>query len=274
MLIAGKQVRSESGRYYKVYDHTGKKLLANVNRGSRKDIRDAVEAAANALDSWSKITAYNRGQILYRMAEMLSSRFEEFAQKIALQTGADQQEARHEVQAGLERLIHFAGWADKYVGTVNPVTQTDFNITYPEAIGVTALIAPEKNPLLGLVAKMAGAFAAGNASVIVPSQEHPLSATDFIEVLDASDVPAGVINIVTGQHEELAPVLAEHRGVGMLDFSGTPELAKRVEELSVSNVKRLAVDTNPDFDWFNQAQGRNYIRRYLEFKTVWITSGY
>ncbi len=267
MLIGGKQVRSESGRYYKIHDRTGKTLLANANLGSRKDIRDAVEAAQTALPGWMKTTPYNRGQILYRMAEMLSSRAEEFAQKIVLQTGCEMGPAQEEVKSSIEQLLHYAGWTDKYVGTVNPVTQTDFNITVPEPVGITALIAPNEFPLLGLISKLAPAFAMGNASVIVPSETYPLSATDFIEVLDASDVPSGTINIVTGKHEELAPTLAEHRGVHMMDFSGEPELAKKVEELSVSNLKRVYTNAS-------QNDPRSVLRRYLEFKTVWITSGY
>ncbi|MBI2069915.1 MAG: aldehyde dehydrogenase family protein [Elusimicrobia bacterium] len=275
MLIGGKQVRTESGRYYKVYDPSGKKLLANVNQGSRKDIRDAVEAAAGALGSWNKTTAYNRGQILYRMAEMLSSRFDEFAQKISLQTDCSADEARAEVQISLDRLLYYAGWADKYTGSVNPVTQTDFNITYPEAVGIAALIAPQDFPLAGLISKLAPAFASGNASVIVPSQTYPLSATDFIEILDSSDVPSGVVNIVTGFHNELVPILAEHRNVGLIDFTGLPDMGKKVEELSAANLKRVHADTDPGFDWLGPtAQGRAWIRRYLEFKTVWITSGY
>ncbi|MEK7287095.1 MAG: aldehyde dehydrogenase family protein [Elusimicrobiota bacterium] len=274
MLIGGKQVRTESGRYWKIFDHTGKQLLANMNLGSRKDIRDAVEAARNAWPGWAKATAYNRGQILYRMAEMLSSRAEEFTEKISLQTGVAPQAAREEVLISIKRLLYWAGWSDKYTGTVNPVAQTDFNITYPEPIGVAALVAPRTYPLAGFISKLAPAMVAGNTVVLVPSQAYPLTATDFIEVLDTSDVPSGVVNIVTGKPEELSPILAEHREIGMIDFSGPPDLAKKIEELSVSNLKRVWT-SGEQTDWLDpELQTRAQLRRYLEFKTVWITSGY
>ncbi|MBI4368636.1 MAG: aldehyde dehydrogenase family protein [Elusimicrobia bacterium] len=274
MLIGGKQVRTESGRYYKINAANGQKLLADVNQGSRKDIRDAVEAAHAALPGWSKTTAYNRGQILYRMAEMLSSRASEFAHAIAAQTGSSWEDAAGEVSLTIQRLLHYAGWSDKYTGSVNPVTQTDFNITYPEAVGVVALFAPNTRPLLGLISKLAPAFAAGNTSVVVASEQFPLSATDFIEILDSSDVPAGVINIITGLHEELLPTVAEHRAVGLIDVSGPAARVKIAEELSISNLKRVYHDPEMP-DWTSpEAQGRLWMRRYLEFKTVWITSGF
>lgn len=275
MLIGGKQVRSESGRYYKIFDSTGKNLLANVNWGSRKDIRDAVEAALKALPAWEKTRPYNRGQILYRMAEMLASRADEFAGKIRLQTGVPADSAQKEVVAAIERLLFYCGWADKYVGHVNPITQTDFNISYPEPVGVVALITPNTWPLLGLISKLAPALAAGNTMVLVPSETYPLTATDFIEVLETSDIPSGVINIVTGKHAELAPVLAGHRAVNLIDFSGRTELAKEIEELSIANLKRTYTGAHPTTDWLSPAaQGRHWLRRYMEFKTVWITSGY
>jgi len=269
MFIGGKQVRSESGRYFKATASDGKTLLANVPMGSRKDIRNAVEAAAKAGHSWNKATPYLRGQILYRITEMLQSRSNEFTQAIVSQTGKSTQDAQKEIEVCLSRLLYYAGWSDKYTGTVNPVTQTDFNITYPDPVGVVGIVAPQDPPLLGLISKLAPALAAGNTVILIPSESYPLCATLLIEVLETSDIPPGVINIVTGRHEELAPVLAEHRGVHGMDFSGSPEMGKRIEELSVSNLKRTYVDS--DTDWFS-AQGRDHIRRYLEFKTVWITA--
>ncbi|MEK6543320.1 MAG: aldehyde dehydrogenase family protein, partial [Elusimicrobiota bacterium] len=275
MLVGGKQVRSESGRYYKVFDHTGKKLLANVNLGSKKDVRDAVEAALKAQEGWGKATAYNRGQILYRLAEMLESRAAEFAAKIVLQTGVKPETAATEVRVAVERTLYYAGWADKYTGNVNPVTQKDFNITYPEPVGVSALIAPDAWPLLGLINKIAPAMAAGAACIIVASEKYPLTATDLIEVIETSDVPGGAVNILTGKHDELAPAMASHRAIAMMDYTGTPQMGKQIEELSVSNLKRTYLETDKEPDQLSLiAQGRARLERYLEFKTVWITSGY
>ncbi len=270
MLIGGKQVRSESGRYYKIFSHD-EKLIADVPLGSRKDIRDAVEAALKAQSGWAKSTAYLRGQILYRSAEIFQSRSAELAQLISAQTGCDNTAAQKEVELSLNRILYYAGWTDKYTGNVNPVTQTDFNITYPEPMGVVGLVCPETPSLLALVSKIFPAIASGNAVIAVPSEKFPLAAAILIEVLDASDLPSGVINIVTGKTDELAPVLAEHRAVAAIDFSGTPELAKKIEELSVSNMKRTW--THEPKDWESRfAQGRSWMRRYLEFKTVWMTA--
>ncbi len=270
MLIGGKQVRSESGRYYKIFSHD-EKLIADVPLGSRKDIRDAVEAALKAQPGWSKSTAYLRGQILYRTAEILQSRFAELTQIISAQTGCSDSAAQREVELSLNRILYYAGWTDKYTGNVNPVTQTDFNITYPEPMGVVGLVSPETPSLLALVSKIFPAIASGNAVIAVPSEKFPLAASILIEVLDASDMPSGVVNIVTGKAEELAPVLAEHRAVAGIDFSGTPELAKKIEELSISNMKRTW--THEPKDWESRfAQGRSWMRKYLEFKTVWMTA--
>ncbi len=270
MLIGGKQVRSESGRYYKVFSHDGK-LIADVPLGSRKDIRDAVEAALKAQSQWSKSTAYLRGQILYRTAEILQSRFAELTQIVSAQTGCDNTSAQREVELSLNRILYYAGWTDKYTGNVNPVTQTDFNITYPEPMGVVGLVCPETPSLLALVSKIFPAIASGNAVIAVPSEKFPLAASILIEVLDASDLPSAVINIVTGKAEELAPILAEHRAVAGIDFSGTPELAKKIEELSTSNMKRTWAHDPKDWE-SSSAQGRSWMRRYLEFKTVWMTA--
>jgi aldehyde dehydrogenase (NAD+) len=270
MLIGGKQVRSESGRYYKVMAKDGK-LLADVPLGSRKDIRDAVEAAAKAFPGWAQSTAYLRGQILYRMAEILQSRSAELVDVIISQTGYSADSALAEVKASLRRILYYAGWTDKYTGSVNPVTQTDFNITYPEPMGVVGLVSPLEPSLLALISKVLPAIAMGNAVIALPSELYPLAAAILIEVIDASDMPAGVVNIVTGKADELAPILAEHRNVAGIDFSGTHELAKKVEELSISNMKRTWT-LSPE-DWLSESsQGRDWVRRYLEFKTVWITA--
>lgn len=270
MLIGGKQVRSESGRYYKVLAKDGA-LLADVPLGSRKDIRDAVELAAVSQPGWARKTPYLRAQILYRTAEILQSRSREIAEVLVAQTGVDAASARLETRESLKRILYYAGWTDKYTGAVNPVTQTDFNITYPEPMGVVGLIAPPAPSLLPLISKIFPAIAMGNVVVAVPSEPHPLAATILIEALDASDMPAGVVNIVTGNAEELAPVLAEHRGVAVVDFSGSSELGKKIEELSIGNMKRTW--TSALDDWFSKSsQGRAWVRRYLEFKTVWMTA--
>jgi aldehyde dehydrogenase (NAD+) len=187
------------------------------------------------------------------------------------QTGCEASLARQEVELSLGRILYYAGWTDKYTGNVNPVTQTDFNITYPEPMGVVGLVSPETPSLLALVSKIFPAIASGNAVIAVPSEKYPLAAQVLIEVLDASDMPAGVVNIVTGKAGELAPILAEHRAVSGLDFSGDRELAKKIEELSISNMKRIWVHNPADWE-SSQAQGRSWMRRYLEFKTVWMTA--
>ncbi|MBI4057309.1 MAG: aldehyde dehydrogenase family protein, partial [Elusimicrobia bacterium] len=264
---------SESGRYFRVLSTGKKTLLANVPLGSRKDIRDAVEAANKALAGWSRATPYLRGQILYRIAEILQGRASDLIQALVAQTGCSTASAEEEVSLSLQRLVYYAGWSDKYYGTVNPVTQTDFNITVPDSVGVVGIVTPQEPSLLGLISKLAPALAAGNTLVLVPSEHYPLAATIVVEVLDASDVPGGVVNVVTGKHEELSPILAEHRAVQGLDFSGSLEMSEKIEALSISNLKRVWVDFGKTTDWFNpQAQGRDRIRRYLEFKTVWITA--
>lgn len=226
LYIGGAFPRSESGRTYEAEG-------ANVARGSRKDLRDAVRAARGAFAGWSGMTAYNRGQVVYRIAEMLESRRAEFTD---LSSGAD------EVDCAIDRLVWYAGWADKLaqvLGSSNPVAGPYFNFTLPEPTGVVAVIAPDEPPLDGLVARMIPALVGGNAVVVAASEIHPLAAIELAEAVATSDVPAGVVNVLTGLRAELAPVLASHMDVNAIDVTGADGDAAPLEVLAAENVKRV-----------------------------------
>src|SRR5262245_62634698 len=219
LYVDGKFPRSESGRYYPL-ERDGGPLIANVCRASRKDFRDAVVAARTAFAGWSRASAYLRGQILYRIGEMLEGRREQFVAELQLQ-GASKARARTEVTSTIDRLVHYAGWADKYqqvFSSVNPVSSSHFNFSLPEPTGVVAVLAPESNALLGLVSNVAPAIAGGNTVVVLASQSLPLSAVSFAEVLHASDVPAGVVNVLTGFRDELAEQFASHMDVNAVVY--------------------------------------------------------
>jgi acyl-CoA reductase-like NAD-dependent aldehyde dehydrogenase len=253
LYIGGEFPRSESGRTYETQG-------ANVARGSRKDVRDAVRAARAAFGKWSGMTAYNRGQVVYRIAEMLESRRAEFAE---LSSGAD------EVDRTIDRLVWYAGWADKLpqvLGSSNPVAGPYFNFTVPEPTGVVGIVAPEDPPLAGLVSRIAPAIVGGNTTVVLPSEGKPLAAVELAEVLATSDVPGGVVNIVTGQRDELAPVLAGHMDVNALDIGGADGQAAELEALAAENVKRVVRGAPDD-------QSPWEIAGFLELKTVWHPIG-
>jgi acyl-CoA reductase-like NAD-dependent aldehyde dehydrogenase len=274
LYIDGKFPRSESGRYYPL-QHGDTRLLANVCRGSRKDFRDAVVAARNACSLWSRTSAYLRGQILYRAAEMLEGRAAQFVAELALQ-GVARRQAETEVAAAIDRLVYYAGWADKYqqvFSTVNPVSTSHFNFSVLEPTGVVAIIAPEASGLLGFVSNVAPAVAGGNTCVVLASQSLPLSAISFAEVLHASDFPAGVINVLTGLKEELIEPFASHMDVNAIVHGDTDApAARKIQELAAGNVKRVVL--RGGVAWNSAASQSPYaISDTQETKTTWHPIG-
>lgn len=269
LYINGEFPRSESGRSYPALDSAGE-VVARVALASRKDLREAVRAARTAVPKWAGKTGYNRGQIIYRIAEMVEDRLETFAEQLTLGglTGA---RARNEVVRSIDRLVWYAGWCDKFAqvyGNLNPVAGPFFNISAPEPTGVVGVIAPPEPALLGLVSRLAPALAGGNTLVILASQPQPLPAITFAEVLETADVPGGVINILTGSPAELVPWLADHMDVNGIDASGADsELAARIDEGSVHNIKRVVAVDDPD------AQSPFLIAAFTEVKTVWHPKG-
>jgi acyl-CoA reductase-like NAD-dependent aldehyde dehydrogenase len=272
LFVGGAFPRSESGRSYPVYGASGE-LLGWPSRASRKDARDAVRAARSALTQWSAATAYNRGQVLYRVAEMLEGRAAQFAGEISTSEGLSQPEAERFVAAAIDRWVWYAGWTDKVAqvaGAANPVAGPYFNFSVPEPTGVVAIMAPARSSLLGLVSVLAPVIATGNAAVVVASEPRPLPAVTLAEVLATSDVPGGVVNILTGRQAELAPVLAGHMDVNAIDLSGVDPAARaELERLAAGNVKRVFA---ADEDWA-AAPGPHRMLAFLETKTVWHPVG-
>jgi acyl-CoA reductase-like NAD-dependent aldehyde dehydrogenase len=253
LFVGGAFPRSESGRTYEAEGQ-------NVARASRKDVRDAVRIAGSAQPKWAGMTAYNRGQVLYRVAEMLEARTREFADL----TGDED-----EVHAAVDRFVWYAGWADKLaqvLGSANPVAGPYFNFTVPEPTGVVGVLAPEEPPLLGLVSRLAPVLVGGNAAVVVASESRPLAAIELAEVLATSDVPGGVVNLLTGFRSELAPVLAAHMDVNALDVTGADGEIPELERLAAENVKRVVRGSVSD-------QSPWEIAGFLELKTVWHPMG-
>ena len=280
LFINGQFPRSESGYTFQIPNPRTKKPLANVARGSRKDLRDAVAAARKAQPGWAAKTAYNRGQILYRMAEVLESRKEEFISEIVKMTGRNSKKAAAEVLACIDRLVWYAGWSDKYqqiFGTVNPVAAPYFNFTLPEPAGVVGVIVSDELPLAPLVSKMAPAILAGNTVVMLASEKYPLSAITFAEVIATSDVPAGVVNILTGIKKELIAPMAKHMDVNSVNYTGSdaPTL-KLLQEEGAANVKRIIAHPYPiGEEWLNneRAQSPYWIQSFVEMKTTWHPIG-
>jgi aldehyde dehydrogenase (NAD+) len=269
LFIGGKQARPDGGYSRAVISPRGK-LLGHVGIGNRKDIRNAVEAA-HAARGWAKTTGHNRAQILFYIAENLSARAAEFAARIKDQTGKP---GTDEVEAAIERLFTYAAWADKFDGAVKSVPIRGVAIAMNEARGVIAALCPDEAPLLGLVSLMAPAIAMGNACVLVPSESAPLSATDLYQVLETSDLPGGVVNIVTGAHRELAKPLAGHLDVdAMWSFSSQP-LSQMIEAESAGNLKRTWVNHGRARNWFAaEGEGREFLRQATDVKTVWVPYG-
>jgi acyl-CoA reductase-like NAD-dependent aldehyde dehydrogenase len=274
LFIGGAFPRSESGRTYQARDRKGN-FMANAALASRKDLRDAVVAARKGYATWSKATAYNRGQVIYRIAEMLESRRTEFAELITISTGAAREDATAEVEAAIDRLVHYAGWTDKLaavMGSANPVSSPYFSYSAPEPMGVVGVLAPSGSPLLGLISVITPVITSGNACVLIATEEDPCVAITFAEVTATSDVPAGVINILTGRSSELAPHLAAHADVNALDLTGSdPEIRASLEEAAAETVKRVYVPKGePNFA---APPGTARLRAFLEIKTVWHPTG-
>lgn len=274
LFIGGAFPRSESGRTYQAHDNKGT-FMANAALGSRKDLRDAVVAARKGYTAWSKATAYNRGQVIYRIAEMLEGRRTEFVELIMISTGGSTKIATAEVDVAIDRLVHYAGWTDKLaavLGSTNPVSSPHFSYSAPEPTGVVGILAPPGSPLLGLISVIAPVITGGNACVAIAAEQDPCVAITFAEVVATSDVPAGVINILTGRTAELAPHLAAHADVNALDLTGADaELGKSLEEAAAETVKRVYAPKGvPDFA---AAPGIARLRAFLEIKTVWHPTG-
>lgn len=272
LFIGGEFPRSESGRSYEVFDTDGE-LLAWASRASRKDLRDAVRSARAAQPGWAAKTAFNRAQILYRVAELMEGRRAQFEQELR-DVGAE--DPARGVSAAIDRWIWYAGWADKIhqiQGASNPVAGPYFNFTIPEPTGVVGIVAPQAQSLLGLVSRVAPAIVSGNTAVVLASQRSPLPAVSLGEVLATSDVPGGVVNILTGFTAELVPWLAGHMDVNGLDATGVPDdLGAQVEELSAENVKRI--HRAPGGDPFDDAAQSPYeVTAFVEYKTVWHPMG-
>jgi acyl-CoA reductase-like NAD-dependent aldehyde dehydrogenase len=272
LFIAGEFPRSESGRTFEVVD-AGGELVAHAARASRKDLRDAVKAARAAQPGWSSKTPYNRGQILYRVAELMEGRRAQFEAELAAGGAADPVRG---VSASIDRWVWYAGWADKIAqvaGNTNPVAGPYFNFTVPEPTGVVGIVAPPDQPLLGLVSRLAPAIVSGNTAVVIASQTGPLPAVTLSEVLATSDVPGGVVNVLTGFAAELVPWLAGHMDVNAIDLSGCPDdLAREAEVLAAENVKR--VHRGPAVDPFDpRSQDLAEVTALMEFKTVWHPIG-
>jgi acyl-CoA reductase-like NAD-dependent aldehyde dehydrogenase len=265
--------RSESGRSYEVAAADGT-FLANAARASRKDARDAVVAARAVLAGWAGATAYNRGQVLYRVAEMLEGRSAQFATEVAAAEGLSKGRARRGVEAAVDRWVWYAGWADKFAqvtGSANAVAGPYFNFSIPEPTGVVAVVAPQDSSFLGLVSVLAPVVVTGNTVVVVASEERPLPAVSLTEVLATSDVPAGVVNVLTGHTSELAPVLAAHMDVNAIDLTGIGPRGDRaeLERLAAGNVKRTFVQ--PD-EWTKEPT-LSRLKAFVEIKTVWHPLG-
>jgi acyl-CoA reductase-like NAD-dependent aldehyde dehydrogenase len=274
LYIGGAFPRSESGRVTPALSADGE-IVARVAQGSRKDLRDAVREARGAQESWAGRTAFNRAQILYRVAEMLEDRRGAFAAQLAVD-GRTIEEVEAEVEASIDRLVWYAGWADKFaqvMGNLNPVAGPFFNISAPEATGVVGVVAPDEPPLLGLVSVLAPAIVTGNTVVVLASEPWPLTAVTFTEVLATSDLPGGVVNLLTGSKAELLPWLAGHMDVNGLDLAGAPR--DLITELVVSGAENLKrVRTEPAADWFaDEAQSPYRIASFTEIKTVWHPKG-
>jgi acyl-CoA reductase-like NAD-dependent aldehyde dehydrogenase len=277
LFIGGKFPRSESGRYLPAKSPAGEQL-DNFAHASRKDFRDAVVAARAAADGWSKATAYNRGQILYRAAEMLQNRAGELIHEVARSTGVNAARAKREVMLAIDRLVHFAGWTDKYpqvFGSVNPVASSHFNFTTPEPTGVVVVLAPDEPSLLALVSLVAPVILSGNAAVVIPSEKCPLPAATFTEILATSDLPGGVVNILTGKRGELVPHIAGHMDVNaIVDGAGDVELSSKLQAGTAINLKRYANHSLASADWFTaKAEDAYWILDTVEFKTAWHPIG-
>ena len=268
IFIGGKFPRTESGRFYQLNNRS--KAIANVCFSSRKDLRNAVVAARGAFEKWSGSTAYNRSQILYRMAEMMEGRKDQFISELVLQ-GVDRKEATLAVDLSIDRVIYFAGWADKInqvFGSVNPVATSHFNFSLMEPMGVVGLVAPEKSGLLGLVSSLCPILVSGNCAVVLASEKLPLCSITLAEVLVTSDVPEGVVNILTGKKEEIMVHLAKHMDVNAIYLTDNLEHKKSVQEEAIQNLKRVIVGKQKSWD-DSSVENPYIITDFMETKTTW-----
>ncbi|MGG2458363.1 aldehyde dehydrogenase family protein [Streptomyces sp. RGM 3693] len=273
LYVGGKFPRSESGRVYEVTDSKDR-WLANAPLASRKDARDAVVAARKAFGGWSGATAYNRGQILYRVAEMLEGRRDQFVAEVADAEGQSKAKAAAQVDAAIDRWVWYAGWSDKVAqiaGSSNPVAGPYFNLSAPEPTGVVAVVAPQESSFLGLVSVLAPVIVTGNTAVVVASERAPLPALSLAEVLATSDLPGGVVNLLSGRTAELSAPLAAHQDVNALDLTGAgPELATELEVAAADNLKRVLRPRAADW---SADPGTGRLLAFLETKTVWHPMG-
>jgi len=275
LFVGGAFPRSESGRTYEVVDSSGT-FLANAAKASRKDARDAVLAARKGFGAWSSATAYNRGQVLYRIAEVMEGRRDQFVADVQAAEGVDVAAATAQVDAAIDRWVWYAGWADKLaqvLGSANPVSGPYFNFSVPNPTGVVAAVAPQDSSLLGLVSVVAPIIASGNAVIVVASTERPVPAISLTEVLATSDVPGGTVNVLTGDPAEMLPWLASHGDVNAVDLTGIvdADLATSLERDAAGTVKRV-VRAQPDADW-SRSPGLSRLRAFVETKTVWHPMG-
>jgi len=277
MYVGGSFIRSESGKVLPAVAADGKTTLAQVCRASRKDFRYAVVAARKAFGKWSGMTAYLKGQILYRTAEMLEMRAGEMELEIMRSTGVNATAARREVADAVELLVHYAGWSDKFTavfGSVNPVSSPHFNFTYPEATGVVVVVCPDTPSFVPLVHLVAATIVTGNSCIVLPSETAPLPALTFCEILATSDLPAGVVNILSGLRADLAPTAATHMDVNaIVNGCEDPALDKTLHEGTATNMKRYARHAVPAGDW-RLADRPQWMLDTIEFKTAWHPIGW
>jgi acyl-CoA reductase-like NAD-dependent aldehyde dehydrogenase len=279
LWVNGEFIRSESGRAYEVRDAQGD-FWANVPQASRKDLRDAIQAARKAQSGWAKRTPYNRGQILYRVAEMLETRRDALRAELQAITGVSKRDADAEISASIDRWVYYAGWSDKYaalLSSVNPVAMPMHNFTTPEPMGVVGIACPETAPLASLTSLIAPAIVSGNTVVALLPEAVPTVGLAFAEVLATSDLPTGVVNFLTGQFSELLPHLARHVEVDALNLCGVPEAERApYEQAAAETITRLHHSPNlTRAEWLsNRAQGLEWIEPFLEFKTVWHPLGW
>jgi acyl-CoA reductase-like NAD-dependent aldehyde dehydrogenase len=274
LYIGGEFPRSESGRSYPATDTRGD-VVARAARASRKDVRDAVRAARGAFKGWAGKTAYNRGQVLYRVAELLEGRRAQFADEVSAAEGVSRSDAKATVDAAVDRWVWYAGWSDKLAqvyGGANPVAGPYFNLSSPEPTGVVGIVAPADSALLGLVSVVAPAIVTGNTVVVIVSGDRPLSAITLAEVLATSDLPGGVVNLLTGRTAEIAPWLASHMDVNAIDLTGLtdPTLGTELERAAAENLKRVVRPVAPDW---TADPGLDRLVAFVETKTVWHPKG-
>lgn len=278
LFVGGAFPRTESGRTFPALGPDGKTVLARMCRASRKDLRDAVVAARKAFAGWAGKTAYLRGQVLYRMAEMIEARAVELAESIRISTGASKAAADREVRDSVDRVVHYAGWSDKFpqvISSVNPVASPHFNFTFPEPTGVVVVVGPDEAPLLSLLSLAAPALVSGNAVIVLASERYPLPSIPLAEIAATSDLPGGALNLLTGFRAELAPHIASHRDINaVVDGSGDPGVGRLLQEGVATNLKRVTLRARPRGGWnASAAENPRWILDTVELKTTWHPVG-